>query len=463
MSAIAKLGKSTIIYFFGNILSRSIGFLLLPLYTRFILPEDYGYFDLSVTYLTLMSSVVFFEIHNAILRYIINNASLAVKNSFVFNGMTIFFTSSVLYTLIFFIVGLSFDVKYIYMIYLCGLLENFMYIMLSTARGYGKNLLYAISGFLGAITIGLINVFFLVYLRLGFLSLYCALLTSYVLQILFLEYNLKIIRQINRKLFNFDKIKQLLFFALPLCFNSLAYWGITGYNKIVIRSDMGIDANGLYAVAEKFSVIINLLFTCFLLAWQELAFAKGKDDSCFYNTAINSCVRILGIGTVLLLPVISIMFPLLMSPAYLDAKVIIPLMILGTVVCAVSTFLGSIYGAIEKTKIITVTTFLGGVVNICLVRFFAEYWGFNGVNTAFVLAFIVCVFCRIYVLKKYIYIDIDKKNIFLFVVLFSFAYSLYIYNNVSFNLIFFFLTIVLYVYIYRKQLCGFYLQIMNKL
>jgi glycosyltransferase involved in cell wall biosynthesis len=43
---IGRLVKHTGIYGLGTILSRSVGFLLIPLYTRFLTPADYGVLEL---------------------------------------------------------------------------------------------------------------------------------------------------------------------------------------------------------------------------------------------------------------------------------------------------------------------------------------------------------------------------------------------------------------------------------
>ena len=50
-----RLGKETLTYGFGGILSRFVGFILLPIYTRVFNPSDYGIIDIIATLTTLAS------------------------------------------------------------------------------------------------------------------------------------------------------------------------------------------------------------------------------------------------------------------------------------------------------------------------------------------------------------------------------------------------------------------------
>ena len=45
--------KSFGLYFLGNILSKIIMFILLPVYTDYLPPEELGYYDVANTYLCI--------------------------------------------------------------------------------------------------------------------------------------------------------------------------------------------------------------------------------------------------------------------------------------------------------------------------------------------------------------------------------------------------------------------------
>ncbi len=87
-----------------------------------------------------------------------------------------------------------------------------------------------------------------------------------------------LLTRFRRGMIQSSLVKQLFRFSLPLSVNSVCYWLLTGYNKVVISS-MGTEFNGYFAVATKFSLVLNLLSSCFSMAWQELAFGKSGQDA----------------------------------------------------------------------------------------------------------------------------------------------------------------------------------------
>jgi O-antigen/teichoic acid export membrane protein len=58
-NTIGRFIKSSGIFFVGSVLSKAIIFFMLPVYTKYIVPADYGYYDLSITYISVVSSMLF--------------------------------------------------------------------------------------------------------------------------------------------------------------------------------------------------------------------------------------------------------------------------------------------------------------------------------------------------------------------------------------------------------------------
>ena len=94
MNNIKSFAKSSAIFFIGNVLSKLTIFLLLPLCTRTIPPDDYGYYDLSITYIAIAIYILFFEIWTTILRFMYDSDDEKQKNKAVLSGFAIFGASS---------------------------------------------------------------------------------------------------------------------------------------------------------------------------------------------------------------------------------------------------------------------------------------------------------------------------------------------------------------------------------
>ena len=54
MKDFIKFIKSSGIYFIGNVLIKMISLILLPVYTKYIPPNDFGTYDVSIAYVTFM-------------------------------------------------------------------------------------------------------------------------------------------------------------------------------------------------------------------------------------------------------------------------------------------------------------------------------------------------------------------------------------------------------------------------
>ena len=114
----SKLLKNSVIYLLGNVLSKMLTFLMLPLYTKYISPADYGYYDLANTYVNLIVTVMCFEIWSTIMRYMLDKEYRDNKAKPVTNGLIIYLGSTVLIVLIFIGVNSVFHLQYASLRYL---------------------------------------------------------------------------------------------------------------------------------------------------------------------------------------------------------------------------------------------------------------------------------------------------------------------------------------------------------
>ena len=53
--------QTSIIYFIGGVMSKIVSFLLLPLYTSYLSPAQFGQYDLAYTFINLIVPIVFFS------------------------------------------------------------------------------------------------------------------------------------------------------------------------------------------------------------------------------------------------------------------------------------------------------------------------------------------------------------------------------------------------------------------
>lgn len=131
--------KNTAIFFVGNVLSKLISFILLPMYTTVIPTDQMGVYDVSITLTTMLLSVCYFEIWSAVLRYLYDGKSESDKNKVLKSGFQIFSVSSVLFVLVCMIVCGFMGYRYIPLIAGYGIAYGASSLLTFVARGLGKN------------------------------------------------------------------------------------------------------------------------------------------------------------------------------------------------------------------------------------------------------------------------------------------------------------------------------------
>ena len=69
ISQLKTLSKETIIYGVGNAAGSIVSFLLLPLYTKFLSPEDYGYLVIFSVFQSVVEITAVFGLSSGLFRY----------------------------------------------------------------------------------------------------------------------------------------------------------------------------------------------------------------------------------------------------------------------------------------------------------------------------------------------------------------------------------------------------------
>lgn len=446
MKEIKRLIRTTGVYFAGTVGTKLISFLLLPLYTAYLLPSEYGQYDVNITYALLFSSVCFLDIWTGIMKYMFECKDDFQQFSVVYSGIFIFFTSTMIYLITMSCFEWVMNIEYPlgvtgYGFFLC-LQSLYSYL----ARAYGKNLLFIFTGLISTACNAGLNILLLVLFKWDYKALYVSYAASILIQCFILESNIHIIAHFKKEYLDKHMIKRLLHFSLPLCVNSLCYWMLTGYNKIVIEKNIDTVANGYYAVASKFGGILILVSSCFSMAWQELAYRKyDKDKSTgqFYSYATDIYIKVLFCGFFIILPIIYFIFPYLVDDGYEAAQRMIPVNMLATLAGILFIFLGNIISTYKKNNIVFISTLAASTVNIVILHALIGKIGAEAANLALLAGYVVSDGIRIRMIASLIEYHLDWK-IFLYLLPFTGIILLgFWFGQRGDNLVLFFISIIM--------------------
>jgi O-antigen/teichoic acid export membrane protein len=408
-----RFSRNLIIYFLGSVFTKLISFFLLPLYTRKLEPSVYGYYDLIITFIDISLSIIFIEIWQGILRFSIGEDNLDNKNRVISNFLLIYIPSLIIYLVVFIIVSRSVELKYPLLLFLLGIITSLMYLCNFLARGYQRNLVFVIAGISNGLISVVLNLIFILGLGMNLDALLISACSANLISILIIIFALRNTIKIKISYIDFGSIKKYVFFCAPLVINTISFWFLTSFNRIVVLNKLGIEFNGLYAVANKFATALSLFTSVFLLSWQETAFILSQDieRGKYYSSMLNKFTFFLIEGAMVLIPITFLVYPVFVGSAYSQSKAILPLFYGGTIASATSNFLAHIFGAEKKTGVIFTSTLFGAIVSILTVTLTIRYIGLFAAALSILTGYLVTIATRYFIIRKHIMIRFEYKKL----------------------------------------------------
>ena len=163
-----SLFRSTGIYTITSIINSAIPFLLLPVLTRYLTPEDYGLVSMFALLVTFVSPFTGLSINGAISRQYYNENEIDIRE-YIYNSLLVLIVSTILVGIIFYTFSerisdlASFPSKYLWTVIVYSFSQFLVSIVLSLWQVQKKALFYGM--FINAKT--LLNVILSIVLVVG--------------------------------------------------------------------------------------------------------------------------------------------------------------------------------------------------------------------------------------------------------------------------------------------------------
>lgn len=370
--------KNTLILFAGKFVTQFVSILLLPLFTRFLITEDYGYVDLIQTYLSLLVPILTLRMDSAVLRFLIdvrcdeNGKSNVITNSLLLSSLGIIFS-----VLVYIALKIFYPLKYVTYIFLNIIVLSLSGVLMQILRGIGKNKDYSIACMLTGITNLIINIILLLVFRYNASCILIASIISNTVAIIYIFFDIKLYRFIKLKNINFEILKKMLIFSIPMIPNSLSWWIINVSDRSIITFVMGVAANGIYTISCKFSNILNSIFNVFNMSWTELAalHIDDEDKDTFFNEMINKLLFFFSSIGLIIIGVLPLIYDIVIGNDYLSSYAYIPILMFSNIGNVLSWLCGGIYVAKKKTKTVANTTLISAIINLLIDVLLIKYIG----------------------------------------------------------------------------------------
>lgn len=363
-----KLLSDAGLFVISNFASRVMIFFLLPLYTRVLTTTEYGIVDLLTNTINLIYPIFTLSIAEATLRFALEKD---VENSEVLSA-SLFFTLISTLILAFLspficdFIGISSEYIFFFLLLYLGFNLNncFSYY----ARGCNKTKLFAMQGVIRTALVVVLNLLFLLILKLGIKGYLIATIVADYLTVFFIISKGEFWKDIIRFKLNKALIKEMLQYSIPMIPTIIAWWISNASDKYIITAKLGLAASGIYSVAYKIPSILTVITSIFTQAWQISAISNyGQDDNAEFFSTVYKYFNIVSVVACSLLILFSqLLGELLFAKEYFVAWRYVPLLLIAFLFSGLSGFLASIYTSARKTKLLFISTSVGATLNIIL-------------------------------------------------------------------------------------------------
>ena len=420
MNQYKSLIKNSFLFAIGSIGSKAISFFMLPLYTRMLTTSDYGQLDVLQTTISLLIPLITFQAIEAVFRYSVDMRENKSASSVLMNGILLCLFGMLISLLLFpvfariepFSTYLLFFYLILFFSMMNGVLKQFV-------RGLGKIKIFVVSDLAYTASFVTFNIIFLVYLKMGLKGYFLSMLLAHLINTFILLVFGNVFKYLNFKSFDKSFMKTMLIYSIPLIPNGLMWWVMSVSDRYILTYYMGFDATGIYSVSYKFPSLITLVNGIFFMAWQLSAMQEygkeGYED--FYKNIFCVLSSFLLLITAVILLILKPLMSVFVADAFYESWKYVPLLLVGTVFQAFSSFFGTNYTASKKTKGAFTTSVYGAIVNIGINLLLIPIWGIQAAAFSTMLAYLTMWLLRLFDTKKFVKIKIDWKSLIFSIVL----------------------------------------------
>ena len=453
MSKNTEYVKNTIILLLGKFATQFTSFLLVPLFTFYLLTEDFGIVDLYQTYISLLVPILTIRLDSAIFRFLIDhrNDEKEKKNN-ISTALYALFISLIATVVLLLIISLFINIKYKYYIIINIIILMCSSVLLQILRGLGKNKEYSINSVITGITNIVVNVLLIVLFKFGANSILISSIISNIICIIYVIFKINLFKYVNPKSVDKKLLKSMVKYSVPMIPNALSWWIVNVSDRSIITIFIGSAINGIYAISCKFSNLLNSIWTIFSMSWQESISLHINDDDSekFISNLGNRLLMLFSSISLLIIGILPLFYNYIIGKEYLSSYSYIPFILFANVFNVLAGIIGGIYVGLKKTKEIATTTIISAVINIIIHLLLIKFVGIWAAIISTFISYLILSICRYIDIRKYFKFKLNFKKIIIFIFIYCVATCMYLFNNIYFN-IFNLIYITIFVVIENRE------------
>lgn len=392
-----EVARHGVVYGLGNVSQQLIGFLLLPVYTSRLVPEEYGLLTMLLTFNALLSVLLGMGFSTTLFRFFFGKEGEARKQVvstvlFWLMGvggaaiLAIWLATDSVSRLIF---GTDQYVTHLRLVSVTLALTLLQMIPLSVLRAQKRALHYAIL-VVALFVLGiLLNIYMVVVLEKGVLGILTA---NALTGLVFVVVGLFLCREFVGFTLSKQLLGEMLRYTLPLVPGAIGGYILQRADRWFLQQYASLEVVGLYSLGYQFGNIVNVLVVHpFQLVWfpTALEMRKKPEAKVFFERVLTYFLLItcwVGLGISLFSKEV---LYLMAKPAYFPAQFYIPWIVLAYVVFGGYYVVDMGIFLVDKTSYVIWILGAASLANIALNFLLIPPFGAMGAAIATLLSYLL--------------------------------------------------------------------------
>ena len=419
-SEIGEIFKHSAVYGIGSIASKLIGFLMIPIYTRYLSPSDYGTIELLDLVVSISGLILYDLIIESVFRFYYKYQKQSDRNLVVSTAMITHIVVSLLMagTALLFVDEISRIVigSEKYSSYVTLSLLSFFFLQLNAIplgllRVQQKSVAYILAS-LSNLILGLsMNIFLIVFLQWGIWGVLCSnVISNGVISLFLVPWALKSVGV----RFRIDRFKEMVQYGFPLIPAGLANFSLNFSNRFFLNRYISLGELGLFALGSRFSFMISvLIIQPFLDIWDAKMFQiqNRKDAKKLYAKVLTYSALVTLVACLGLSLTIDSVLKFLVAQEFRGASKVVPILAMGYFfqIFYYNFYVGLLIN--NKTHWLAGIMLVSALVNLILNAIWIPRFGMTGAAWAMAGSYLFMGTLTYFISSRIFRVDYEWKRI----------------------------------------------------
>jgi O-antigen/teichoic acid export membrane protein len=418
--AVQNVAKHTVIYGLGDALTRVVGFLLIPFYTHYLSPENYGVLDLLELTSYVAGIVLALGISEAVSRFyfeydnrqeqekVVSTALMATWAACLIGLPLLWLGAKAVSQLVLQTRDYFHLFQLVFVVTIINLSNE---IPLTWLRIRQQSVLFTVYSFCVATSCLVLNIICLVHFKMGLEGIfYSNIIANSAGGLFLLVYMLRRMKL----MFSLACFLAMLRYGVPLIGGWFGSFILHFADRFVLQRLATLSELGIYALAYKFGFLLNIILLApFRRTWgpKQFEVAKEKDGAQTFSLVFTYYCFLQVFLTLDIAVLIKDAIFVFADAKFHTAYMYVALLLVAYNFYGAYSFLQ--FGILQqkKTKYLAFCTLSAGALNIAANILLVPEYGAWGAAWATVISFVYLLFVAMFFAQRLYYIPIEYRRL----------------------------------------------------